>query len=73
MENSQIKNSAEIDYDRPRRPRGRPIVGSMYTEEEKIERRRKSNLKCYYNNHEYYKLYNRLNKQEIANKQKDLK
>jgi hypothetical protein len=46
-------------------------TGSKYTEEEKKERRRESNLKTYYNNHEYYKLYNRLNKQEIAKQKKE--
>ncbi len=48
-------------------------TGSKYTEEETKERHQISNIKCYYNNHEYYKLYNRLYKQELANKKKELK
>ncbi len=66
--NALIYIREESEYTRPIRPRG-----SNYTEEEHIERRRISNLKCYYNNHEYYKLYNRLNKQEIANNKNNLK
>ena len=65
MENTQIKNSTEVEYisiyDKPKRERQKPC--SKYTEQEKIERRRLCNLTTYYNNHEYYKLYGRLNKQ----------
>ena len=42
-----------------------------YTEEEQIERRRQANMRCYYNNHEYYKLYSRLHKAEIRKAKKN--
>ncbi len=73
MQNALIYIAEESEYSKPIRPRGRPVVGSKYTEEEKIERRRISNRKCYYNNHEYYKLYNRLSKQAITKQKKELK
>ena len=59
------QNTTELEYvsiyDRPKRGKGRP-KGSKYTDAEKLEKRREVNLRCYYNNHEYYKLYKRLNK-----------
>ena len=70
MENNQIKNSTEVEYismfDKPKRGKGRPKGSGKYTDEELLERHRVSNLKCYYNNHEYYKLYNKLNQQNKA-------
>ena len=79
MENTQIMNtqkmnSTEVEYisiyDKPKRERQKP--GSKYTELEKLERRRLCNLKTYYNNHEYYKLYGRLNKQIESQNNKTL-
>ena len=55
---------------RPKKQRGRPIGTSKFTDEEKLIRRRQANLKHYYNNHEYYKLYSRLHKSEIRESQK---
>ena len=37
----------------------------IFTDEEKLLRRRHENMKHYYNNHDYYKLYNRLHKAGI--------
>jgi len=69
-----MENTTEVEYisiyDKPKRGRGRPRV-SKYTEEEKIERRRQANMRCYYNNHEYYKLYSRLHKAEIRKAKKN--
>ena len=42
-------------YDRPKRPRGRPKASTL-TDEEKAQRARGANSRCYYNNHEYYLL-----------------
>ena len=44
---------------------GRPKGTSIFTDEEKLLRRRQANMKHYYNSHDYYKLYNRLHKAEI--------
>ena len=68
-------NRTDIEYisiyeQRPKKQRGRP-TGSKYTDEEKLLRRRQANMKHYYNNHEYYKLYGRLHKAEISESKKD--
>ena len=43
-------------YNKPKRGKvGRP-KGTTLTEEEKRLRHNQANLKCYFNNHEYYKL-----------------
>ena len=62
-----MERTTEVEYisiyDRPKRPMGRPR-SSKYTEEEKLDRRRQANLKHYFNNHEYYKLQNRIRNQQ---------
>ena len=52
-------------YDRPKRPRGRPKTSTL-TDEEKAQRAREANSRCYYNNHEYYLLQKRSYKQSIS-------
>ena len=52
-------------YERPKKKLGRPKCTSIFTDEEKLLRRRQANMKHYYNSHDYYKLYNRLHKAEI--------
>ena len=52
-------------YERPKKKLGRPKGTSIFTDEEQLLRRRQANMKHYYNNHDYYKLYNRLHKAEI--------
>ena len=42
-------------YDKPKRGKGRP-KGTTLTEDEKRQRHNQANLKCYFNNHDYYKL-----------------
>ena len=59
-------------YEKPKKQRGRPTGTSKFTDEEKLIRRRQANLKHYYNNHEYYKLYSRLHKSEIRESQKKI-
>ena len=73
----QTNNRTDIEYisiydNKPKKSRpGRP-KGSKYTDEEKLMRRRQANMKHYYNNHEYYKLYCRLHKAEIRESKKRL-
>ena len=52
-------------YERPKKKLGRPKGTSIFTDEEKLSRRRQANMKHYHNNHDYYKLYNRLRKAGI--------
>ena len=52
-------------YDRPKRPRGRPKTSTL-TDEEKAQRAREANSRCYYNNHEHYLLQKRSYKQSIS-------
>ena len=52
-------------YERPKKKLGRPKGTSIFTDEEQLLRRRQANIKHYYNNHGYYKLYNRLHNAEI--------
>ena len=52
-------------YERPKQKLGRPKGTNTFTYEEKLLRRRQANMMLYYNNHNYYKLYNRLHKAEI--------
>ena len=70
MENTKTINSTDVEYisiwDRPKRNRGRP-KGSILSEEEKIERNREANKRCYYNNHDYYTLQKRIYKQQLNN------
>ena len=49
-------------YDRPKRGRGRPKTCTL-TDEEKKQRNREANKRCYYNNHSYYLLQKRSYKQ----------
>ena len=71
-----MENQTEVEYisiyERPKRGKGRPR-GSKYTEEEKLARHREANLRCYYNNHEYYKLHNRINNLETYHLKKKKK
>ena len=57
-------------YERPTKKLGRPKGTSKFSDEEKLLRRRQANMKHYYNNHEYYKLYGRLHKAEIRESKK---
>ena len=63
---TQTMNTTEVkymsSYEKPKLPKGRPKGTHKFTDEEKLERMREANMRCYYNNHEYYKLYNRLHK-----------
>ena len=66
---TQTMNTTEVEYisidEKPKLPKGRPKGTRNFTDEEKLERRREANMRCYYNNHEYYKLYNRSHKEGI--------
>ena len=57
-----MENTTEVEYisiyDKPKRDRGRPR-GSKYSDEEKLQRSREANYRCYYNNYEYYSLQKR--------------
>ena len=72
MEKNTETNRTDIEYfsiyDRPRK--GRAKGSSKYSDEEKLLRRRQANMKHYYNNHEYYKLYSRLHKAGIRESKK---
>lgn len=61
-----MKNTTEVEYisiyDRPKRGKGRPR-GSKYSDEEKVENQRQASMRCYYNNHEYYKLQKKIKSQ----------
>ena len=63
---TQTMNTTEVDYisiyEKPKLPRGRPKGTRKFTDEDKVERRRETNMLCYYNSNEFYKLYNRLHK-----------
>jgi hypothetical protein len=68
-------NRTDIEYisiyeQRPKKQKGRPKGTSKFTDEEKLLRRRQANMKHYYSNHEYYKLYSRLHKAEIRESKK---
>jgi len=62
-----MENTTEVEYisiyDKPKRGRGRPR-GSKYSDEEKRIRNCQAALRCYYNNHEYYKLSKRIREKE---------
>ena len=77
MEQSTQTNRTDIEYisiyeQRPKKKLGRPKGTNKFTDEEKLLRRRQANMKHYYNNHEYYKLYNRLHKAEIREGRKQI-
>ena len=57
-------------YERPKKKPGRPKGTNKFTDNEKLLRRRQANIKHYYNNHDYYKLYNKLHKAEIRESKK---
>ena len=62
-----MENTTEVEYVsiyKPKRGRGRPR-GSKYSDEEKRQRHREANSRCYYNNHEYYSLQKRSYKQAV--------
>ena len=59
-------------YERPKKKLGRPKGTNKFTDEEKLLRRRQANMTHYCNNHDYYKLYNRLHKAEIRECKKRL-
>ena len=63
---TQTMNTTEVEYisiyEKTKLPKGRPKGTRRFTDEEKLERRGEANVRCYYNSHEYYKLYNRLHK-----------
>ena len=50
-------------YDKPKRGRGRPKTCKLSDEEKRI-RNCQAALRCYYNNHEYYKLSKRIREKE---------
>ena len=54
-----MENTTEVEYisiyDKPKRGRGRPKTCTL-TDEEKKQRNREANKRCYYNNHSYYLL-----------------
>ena len=68
-----MENTTEVEYisiyDRPKRGRGRPKT-SKFSDEEKKQRNREANSRCYYNNYEYYSLQKRSYKQAIAEAKK---
>ena len=71
----KTNNRTNIEYisiyeQRPKKQKGRPKGTSKFTDEEKLLRRRQANMKHYYSNHEYYKLYGRLHKAEIRESKK---
>ena len=51
-------------YDRPKRPRGRPKTSTL-TDEEKAQRKRDIATKYHYDNYEYCKMRQRLQKQTV--------
>ena len=51
-------------YDRPKRPRGRPKTCTL-TDEEKAQRKRDIATKYHYDNYEYCKMRQRLQKQTV--------
>ena len=61
-------NTTEVEFisicEKPKVPKGRPNGTRKFTDEEKLQRRREANMRCYYNNHKCYELYNRLHKEE---------
>ena len=63
-----MENTTEVEYisiyDKPKRPRGRPKTSTL-TDEEKLQRKREANYRCYYNNYEYYSLQKRSYKQAV--------
>ena len=71
---TQTMNTTEVEYisiyGKPKLPSGKPKGTRKFTDEEKLERRRKTNMRCFYTNHEYYKLYNRLNKEATRKAEK---
>ena len=56
---TQTMNTTEVEYisiyEKPKLPKGIPKGTRKFTVEEKLERRREAHMRCYYNNHEYYK------------------
>ena len=57
---TQTINTTEVEYisiyEKPKLPKGRPKGTRTFKDEEQLERRREANMRCYYNNHEHYKL-----------------
>ena len=70
-----MENTTEVEYisiyDRPKRGRGRPKT-SKFSDEEKKQRNREANSRCYYNNYEYYSLQTRIYKQAISEAKKEV-
>ena len=58
-------------YERPKLPRGRPKTCTL-SDEEKAQRKRDANSRCYYNNYEYYTLQKRSYKQSISKSKKSV-
>ena len=59
-------------YDRPKRPRGRPKTCTL-TDEEKAQRKRDIATKYHYDNYEYCKMRQRLQKQTVYVSKKKMK
>ena len=67
-------NTSEVEdvsiYVKPKRGKGKPKTRTL-TDGENRQRRHAINMRSYYNNHEYYKLYKRLNAQEVYQTQEN--
>ena len=61
-----MENTTEVEYisiyDKPKRGKGRPKTCKL-SDEEKLQRRREANSRCYYNKYEHYSLQKRSYKQ----------
>ena len=64
---TQTMNTTELDYnsiyEKLKLPKGKPKGTCKFTNEDKLARRRETTMRCYYNNHGFHKLYNRLHKE----------